>query len=129
MAILLLLILGTLLLWNVRASQSLLEVANRLQALRFTLVADFPWLLLTVLGVTVFLCLLRSSLHLQLTDLLRFKVAILLLNWEWVRVRELFAVSMDISLTHFDLDLKLKTLSSSNTYLQEFDLHTFLGML
>ena len=102
-------LLGTLLLRNVRASQTLLEVANRLQALSFTLVADFPWLLLAVLSVAILLGLLRTSFHLQFTNLLWLKMAILFLDGERKNVRKLLTVSMDVSLANFNLDLKLES--------------------
>ena len=72
----------TLLFRNIRASQALLEVTNRLKALSFTLVADFPWLLLTVLSVAVFLGLLGTSFHFQLANLLWLKMAVLLFDRE-----------------------------------------------
>merc|ERR1719186_2235454 len=46
------------------------------------MVADFPGLLLAVLGVAVLLGLLWTSLHLQLANLLGLEVAVLLLDWE-----------------------------------------------
>ena len=66
----------------VGADQPFLGVAHGLDALLLALVADFPGLFLTVLGVAVLLGLLRASLHLKLTDLLRFEMAVLLLHWE-----------------------------------------------
>merc|ERR1719347_2098153 len=78
--VLLVLILAGLL-GLVGADQPVLHNTNWLQRLLFALVTDLPGLLLTVLGVAVLLGLLRASLHLKLTDLLRFKVAVLLLDW------------------------------------------------
>ena len=75
------------------------------QGLLLALVADLPGLLLAVLGVAVLLGLLRASLHFKLTDLLRLKVAILLLNWKGEDVGELLAVPVDISFAHLHLDL------------------------
>ena len=103
----------TLLFRNIRASQALLEVTNRLKALSFTLVADFPWLLLTVLSVAVFLGLLGTSFHFQLANLLWLKMAVLLFDRERMRVWELLTVSMDVSFTDFDLDLRRKKLYQS----------------
>ena len=77
----------------------------RLQGLLLALIADLPGLLLAVLGVAVLLGLLRASLHFQLADLLRLKVAILLLNWEGEDVGELLAVPVDICFAHLHLDL------------------------
>merc|ERR1719312_2279567 len=80
-AVLLVLIPASLL-GLVGADQSVLHSTYWLQRLLLALVTDLPGLLLAVLGVAVLFGLLRASLHLQLADLLRFKVAILLLNWD-----------------------------------------------
>merc|ERR1739838_131212 len=95
----------TLLHWFVDACQTLLHVTEGLDGLLLALVADFPGLLLAVLGVAVLLSLLWTSLHLQLTNLLGLEVAVLLLYWEGEDVGELFAISVDIGLAHLDLDL------------------------
>merc|ERR1719342_501685 len=89
----------------VGADQPILHNANRLQGLLLALVTDLPGLLLAVLGVAVLLGLLRSSLHLQLTDLLGLEMTVLLLNWEGEDVGELLAVPVHISLADLDLDL------------------------
>merc|ERR1712119_48202 len=94
-----------LLLRDVLAGEPLLHVAQRLDGLFLTLVADLPGLLLAVLSVAVLLCFLGTSLHLQLADLLWLKVAILLLDWEGEDVGELLAVPVDIGLAHLNLDL------------------------
>ena len=49
--------------WFVDTSQALLHVTERLDRLLLALVADFPGLLLAVLGVAVLLGLLWTSLH------------------------------------------------------------------
>merc|ERR1719233_2708270 len=58
----------------VGAHQPILGVTHRLDGLLLALVADLPGLLLAVLGVAVLLSLLRTSLHLKLTDLLWLEV-------------------------------------------------------
>merc|ERR1719334_114681 len=82
-----------------------LEITDRLKALCLTLITDFPRLLLTILGVAVLLGLLGSSLHLQFTDLLRFKVTVLFFDWERVGIGELLTIPINVCLTNFDLDL------------------------
>merc|ERR1712183_400744 len=94
-----------LLLRDVLTGEPLLHVTQRLDGLLLALVADLPGLLFAVLGVAVLICFLGTSLHLQLADLLRFEVAVLLLNWEGEDVRELLAVPVDIGLAHLNLDL------------------------
>merc|ERR550519_797341 len=89
----------------VSADQPFLGITHRLDGLLLALVADLPWLLLTVLGVAVLLSLLRASLHLQLTDLLGLKVAVLLLDGKGEDVGELLTVPVYVSLAHLDLDL------------------------
>merc|ERR1712066_54351 len=89
----------------VGADQPVLHDTHRLQRLLLALVTDLPGLLLAVLGVAVLLSLLRASLHFQLTDLLRLKVAVLLLNWEGEDIGELLAVPVHVSLADLDLDL------------------------
>merc|ERR1711942_40903 len=89
----------------VGADQPVLHHTNWLQGLLLALVTDLPGLLLAVLGVAVLLGLLRASLHLQLTDLLGLKVAVLLLHWEGEDVGELLAVPVHVSLTNLNLDL------------------------
>ena len=79
--------------------------AYRLEGLLLALVTDLPGLLLAVLGVAVLLGLLGASLHLKLADLLRLKVAILLLHGEGEDIGKLLAIPVDISLAHLDLDL------------------------
>ena len=82
-----------------------------------TLITDFPRLLLTILGVAVLLGLLRSSLHLQFTDLLRFEVTVLFFDWERVGIRELLTIPMNVCLTNFDLDLNKKVHNHQVEYL------------
>merc|ERR1712066_153208 len=89
----------------VGADQPVLHNTHWLQGLLLALVTDLPGLLLAVLGVAVLLGLLRASLHLQLADLLRFKVAVLLLNWEGEDVGELLAIPVHVSLANLNLDL------------------------
>merc|ERR1719425_117250 len=101
----LLVLVPACLLWFVSADQSFLLLTNRLDGLLLALVADLPWLLLAVLGVTVLLGLLWASLHFKLADFLWLEVAVLLLYREWEDVGKFLAVSMDISLTYLDLDL------------------------
>merc|ERR1711982_185870 len=103
-AVLFVLILASLL-RLVGADQPVLHNTHWLQRLLFALVTDLPGLLLAVLGVAVLLGLLRESLHLQLTDLLRLEVTVLLLNWEGEDVGELLAVPVYVSLADLDLDL------------------------
>merc|ERR1719504_75754 len=90
---------------RVAADQPLLQVTDGLDGLLLALVTDFPGLLLAVLGVAVLLGLLRTSLLLQLTDLLGLEVAVLLLHREGEDIGELLAVSVDISLAYLYLDL------------------------
>merc|ERR1719342_1077912 len=89
----------------VGADQPVLHNTYWLQRLLFALVTDLPGLLLAVLGVAVLLGLLRASLHLQLTNLLGLKVAVLLLNREGEDVGELLAVPVHVSLANLHLDL------------------------
>merc|ERR1719312_187163 len=104
MAVLLLLV-PTLLHGFVDTFLPCLHRADRLESLLLALVADLPGLLLAVLGVAVLLSFLGTSLHLQLADLLGLKMAVLLLDREGEDVGELLAISMNISLAHFHLDL------------------------
>merc|ERR1719312_1480181 len=104
MAVLLLLV-PTLLYGFVDTFLSCLHRADRLESLLLALVADLPGLLLAVLGVAVLLSFLGASLHLKLADLLGLKVAVLLLDREGEDIRELFAISVNISLAHLHLDL------------------------
>merc|ERR1712168_470975 len=104
MAVLLLLV-SALFHWLVHTHKALLHVAQRLEVLLLALVTDLPGLLLAVLGVAVLLSLLRASLHLELADLLRLKMTVLLLHREWEDVGELLAIPVNISLAHLDLDL------------------------
>merc|ERR1719308_155978 len=103
-AILLLLVLP-LLHWFVDTFLPRFHRAHRLQSLLLALVTDLPGPLLAVLGVAVLFGLLRTSLHLQLTDLLGLKMAILLLNWEGEDVGEFLAVPVHVGLANLDLDL------------------------
>merc|ERR1712066_774354 len=89
----------------VGADQPVLHNTHRLQRLLLALITDLPGLLLAVLGVAVLLGLLRASLHLQLADLLGFKVAVLLLHWEGKDVGKLLAISVNVSLANLDLNL------------------------
>merc|ERR1712119_151978 len=91
--------------WFVDASQTLLHVTGGLDGFLLALVADLPGLLLAVLGVAVLLCLLRTSLHLQLADLLWLEVTVLLLHWEGKDVGELLTVPVHVSLANLNLDL------------------------
>merc|ERR1719312_1546825 len=81
MAILLRLIL-TLLDRFVSALQAVLSLTHFSQVLFLALIADLPGLFLAVLGVAVFLCLLWSSLHFELTNFLRLKMTVLLFHGE-----------------------------------------------
>merc|ERR1712002_282231 len=101
----LLLLVPALLHWLVHALQAVLHVTERLERLLLALVTDLPGLLLAVLGVAVLLGLLRASLHLQLTDLLWLKVAILLFHGEGEDIGKLLTIPVDISLAHLNLDL------------------------
>merc|ERR1712055_1179313 len=89
----------------VGADQPLLGVAQGLDCLLLALVTDLPGLLLAVLGIAVFLGLLRASFHLKLAYLLGLKVAVLLLDWEGEDVGELLAVPVHVSLADLHLDL------------------------
>merc|ERR1739838_237698 len=82
-----------------------LHDALGVKELLLALIADLPGLLLAVLGVAVLLGLLRARLHFQLTNLLWLEVAVLLLYWEGEDVGELLTIPVNISLTHFHLDL------------------------
>merc|ERR1711875_66103 len=104
MAVLLLLV-PTLLHGLVDTLLPRLHRANGLESLLLALVTDLPWLLLAVFGVAVLLGLLGTSLHLQLADFLRLKMAVLLLDREGEDIRELLAISVNISLANFHLDL------------------------
>merc|ERR1711875_179050 len=101
----LLILVSALFLGRIHTLQPLLHLAYRPKGLLFTLIADLPWLLLAVLGIAVLLGLLGTSLHLELAYLLRFKVAVLLLNREGEDVGELLAIPVNVSLANFDLDL------------------------
>merc|ERR1719209_766246 len=101
----LLLLLPALLLRLVDTLQSRLHFTHWFEGLLLALVTDLPGLLLAVLGVAVLLGLLGASLHLQLADLLRLEVAILLLHGEGEDIGKLLAIPVDISLAHLDLDL------------------------
>merc|ERR1719342_1810242 len=103
-AVLLVLIPASLL-GLVGADQPVLHNTHWLQGFLLALVTDLPGLLLAVLGVAVLLSLLGTSLHLELTDLLRLKVAVLLLNKEGEDVGKLLAIPVNVSLANFDLDL------------------------
>merc|ERR1711875_41926 len=76
----------------VGADKPVLRDTDWLQRLLLALVTDLPGLLLAVLGVAVLLGLLRARLHLQLADLLRLEVAVLLLHWEREDIGKLLAV-------------------------------------
>merc|ERR1711942_62765 len=89
----------------VGADQPVLHNTYWLQRLLLALVTDLPGLLLAVLNVAVLLGLLRASLHLQLANLLRLEVAVLLLHWKGKDVGELLAVPMHVSLANLNLDL------------------------
>merc|ERR1711970_793935 len=89
----------------VSAHQPILGVTHRLDGLLLALVADLPRLLLAVLGVAVLLSLLRTSLHLNLANLLGLEVTVLLLNREGEDVGEFLAVSVHVHLADLDLDL------------------------
>merc|ERR1719425_165200 len=101
----LLVLVPACLLWFVGTDQSFLFLTNRLDSLLLALVADLPWLLFAVLGVTVLLGLLWASLHFKLADFLWLEVAVLLLYREGEDVGEFLAISVDISLANLDLDL------------------------
>ena len=101
----LLVLFSALLLRGIRAGQAFLEITNRLQTLSLTLIADFPWLLLAIFRVAVLLSFLGTSLHLQFTDLFWLEMAVLLLDWKWMSIGKLLTIPVNISLTHFDLDL------------------------
>merc|ERR1711875_114648 len=103
-AVLLVLIPASLL-GLVGADQPVLHNTYWHQRLLLALVTDLPGLLLAVLGVAVLLSLLWTSLHLQLTDLLWFEVAVLLLHWKWEDVGELLTIPVHVSLADLDLDL------------------------
>merc|ERR1719233_2151567 len=85
--------------------QPLLCIAQGLDCLLLTLIANLPGLLLAVLGVAVFLGLLRASFHLELANLLGLKMAVLLFDWEGEDVGELLAVPVHVSLADLNLDL------------------------
>merc|ERR1711921_55282 len=87
------------------ADQPLLGVAQGLDGFLLTLITNLPGLLLAVFGVAVLLSLLRTSLHLELADLLGLEVAVLLLDWEGEDVGKLLAVPVHVSLAHLNLDL------------------------
>jgi len=110
---------------DVRTSQALLEITYWLEALSFALIADFPWLFLTILGVAIFLSFLRTSLHFQFADLFGLKVTVLLLDWKRMGIRKLLAIPVDIRLAYFDLDLKNRIVKEIYIDNQQ----TFLGML
>merc|ERR1719308_179320 len=113
--ILLLLVL-TLLHWFVDTFLPRLHRAHRLKSLLLALVTDLPGLLLAVLGVAVLLCLLRASLHLELTDLLWLEMAVLLLNREGEDVGELLAISVNISLANFNLNLSWDVIAALSRF-------------
>merc|ERR1719481_1826465 len=101
----LLVLVSTLLLGRIHTFQPLLHLAYRPKRLLLALIADLPWLLLTVLGIAVLFSLLGTSLHLELADLLWFEMTVLLFDRERKDVGELLAVSVHVSFAHLHLDL------------------------
>merc|ERR1712098_231243 len=89
----------------VDAFKPLLHLTDWPERFLLTLIANFPWLFLAVLGVAVFLGFLWACLHLQLTDLLWFEVTILFFYREWEDIGELLTVPVDVSLANLNLDL------------------------
>merc|ERR1719300_1352522 len=71
----------------------------------FALVTDLSWLLLAVLSVAVLLSFLWASLHFKLAYFLRLEVAVLFFHREGEDVRELLTIPVNVSLTHFHLNL------------------------
>merc|ERR1712142_1000507 len=124
MAILLLLITAGLFRF-VRALETLLHLANRPQILLLALVTDLPRLLFAVLRIAVLLRLLGSSLHFQFADLLRLEVTILFLHREWEDIGEFLAISMDICLADFHLNLSRNVIASLRWF--PGTNHTFLA--
>ena len=121
---------AALFLGEINTFHPLLIDTGRLQVLLLALVADLPWLLLAVLSVAVLLSLLGASLHLEFTDLLWLKVAVLLLDREGEDVGELLAVSVNISLAHLYLDLNKERYNITSSLISTCcSLLTFLGML
>merc|ERR1719147_63921 len=101
----LLILFRTLFNWLICTGQSLLHRALWLDRLLLALVTYLPGLLLAVLRVAILLGLLGTSLHLKLADFLWLKMAVLLFHRERKDIRELLAVSVNISLANFHLDL------------------------
>merc|ERR1719334_953254 len=89
----------------VSALQAVLSLTHFSQVLLLALVADLPGLFLIVLGVTVLLRLLWSSLHFKLANLLWLKVTVLLFHGEGEDVREFLTIPMHVGFAHFNLDL------------------------
>merc|ERR1711872_129135 len=73
---------SALLNWVVNTFEPFLHLADWPERFLVALIANFPRLFLAILGVAVFLSFLWACLHLQLTDLLRFKVTILFFHGE-----------------------------------------------
>merc|ERR1719334_1204326 len=102
-----------------------LEITDRLKALCLTLITDFPRLLLTILGVAVLLGLLGSSLHLQFTDLLRFKVTVLFRSSRASDIRS----TVTIIFSRFNsLTVKFDSIRASNI-IDHFLLHVAIRCL
>jgi len=89
----------------VRTLEPLLHFTDWPQRLLLTLVANLPWLFLTVLSVAVLLSFLRSSFHLELANLLGFEMAVLFFDREREDIGELLAVPVNIGFAHLNLDL------------------------
>ena len=93
----------------VNADHLLLSVA---QWLDVALVADHSGLLLAVLDVAVLLGFLGTSLHLELVDLLRLEMVVLLLSWEGEDIGERLAIPLYVSLAYLDLGLSRGVVTS-----------------
>ena len=92
--------------WVVDTFEPFLHLTDWPKRFLLALITNFPRLFLAILGVAVFLSFLRACLHFQLTDLLRFKMAILFLYGEREDIGELLTIPVDIRLANFDLNLK-----------------------
>jgi len=101
----LLVLISALFLGGIHALQSLLHLAYRSKRLLLALITDFPRLLLTVLSIAVLFSFLRTSLHLELADFLRFEMAVLLFDREGKDVREFLTVPVHVSFADLHLDL------------------------
>ena len=96
----------TVLLWHIGALEPFLPRADRLNDPGLHHVADLPGNLITVNAVHKLLCFPNSFPVLSFTNLLRRKVAVLLLIRNRNLVCELLTILVKVSLALFNVDLE-----------------------